>query len=108
MVAMTPAILEMLEQVRPYGVIGISLAGCVDGHAEGRQGAMRRSGHAHMGRDQRWSNWICFKAHTLEHVSKTLIWHEVGHIYRRSWTEAQVEAWARKQVYRRATQADTN
>ena len=94
---------ELAELVR-YGVRGLAVGGCVEGITAGRKGAMRRFGHAHCRpKDETtWLGWICMKGlrrlYRQDGRWSWQVWHEVAHVWRRSWTEAQCTAWARKQV----------
>jgi len=100
---------KLLTIGKPYGVVGINFGGCVESQAKGFQGAMRRKAHAHFtywrGWEQKWGGWICFLSEKPERraIRKDgrpthLFWHEVAHIYRRSWTEGQCDKWAWKMV----------
>ena len=91
---------QMLKLASPYGVIAIYFGGCIKGSPiyPGQPAAMRRSAHAH--NSPKWPHYgtICFKAHSPERIRPTLFWHEVGHIWRRSWTEKQCNKWAWQQA----------
>ena len=91
---------QMLRLAQPYGVTRVTLGGCVRGSPfrPGEPGAMRRSAHAHHRPGQPYHGAICFKAHSPERITRSLFWHEVAHIYRRSWTEGECNHWARQQV----------
>ena len=100
-----------------YGVKGISLGGCAKLNYKGTKTAMRRSGHAHWyqkrymdylakydPRNLKLVGWICVKSSKTEKLLKgngqpnELFWHEVGHIYRSSWTQKQCDKWAWNQA----------
>jgi len=86
--------------LRPYGVQGIFVGGCVE---RGDGSSFRRKAHAHNYTKYPYWGWVCIRSAKrlwLDGTGKpsTLLWHEAGHIWRRSWTEDQVEAWARRQV----------
>ena len=90
-----------LEIARQYGVVDWHFGGCARGspiHVD-HPAAMRKSAHAHNSLGWPLSGHICFKAHSLDRVNKTLIWHEIAHIWRRSWSEAQCDSWARKMAH---------
>lgn len=96
---------DLLEIAKPYGVKGIEFGGCVQKHSIGLKGAMRRQGHAHCSKLDKWYGWICILSsnpykRVIDKYDKprTLFWHEVGHIYRNSWTEGQCDKFAWKQV----------
>ena len=91
---------QALEMAKPYGVTAISLGGCIEGSPihEGSPGAMRRSGHAHNSQSDPNYGCICFKAHSFKGITPTLYWHEVAHIWRHSWTQAQCDKWAWRQA----------
>lgn len=106
---------KLLEITKPYGIKGINFGGCIELQAKGFKGAMRRKAHAHWvkktykdfhGTDYKWYGWICFKtihpekrAFNIKNAKPTkLFWHEVGHIYRSSWTEEQCDDFAKKQI----------
>jgi len=92
-----------LEIARQYGVIDWHFGGCAEGSPihKGQPGAMRRRGHAHHHPTDILFGHICFKAHSIERVPARLAWHEIAHIYRRSWPQEQCESWARKMARRR-------
>ena len=96
---------DLLEIAKPYGVVGISLGGCVDLNWKGTKTAMRRSGHAHncpvwKGKKLPHYGWICIKSSRIERLLKAdgkpnqLFFHEVSHIYRRSRTQKEGDKWA--------------
>ena len=87
-----------LTAVAPYGVTGIGFGGCIEGSPihPGQPGAMRRSAHAHNVPGDPNYGVVCFKALGWGAVRASLFWHEVGHIWRRSWTEGQCNTWAKK------------
>lgn len=106
-----------MSVVRPYGVKGFNFGGCVKPNYKGTSTAMRRSAHAHchptynatiMGKRVKlpWEHygWICVKSSKFEKLLKAdgkpneLFWHEVSHIYRRSRTQGECDAWARRMV----------
>ena len=99
---------KLLEIGKPYGVRGINFGGCVEGQAKGFQGAMRRKAHAHWykkGLTPKWHGWICsLSANPIKRfITKdgrpsSLFWHEVAHLYRKSWTEKQCDKWAWSKV----------
>ena len=95
---------DLLKESRPYGVKGIAFGGCVQGKAKGFQGAMRRRAHAHHHPGYPWHGWICFKTANPEKRAirngkpTHLFWHEVAHIYRRSYTQGQCDTWAWRKV----------
>jgi len=98
---------EMLELGKPYGLTAVCFGGCVLGSPihPGEPAAMRQSAHAHNRPDDERHGWVCFKAYTPERISPGLFWHEVGHIWRRSWTEGQCSKWGRQQVKKGGTNA---
>lgn len=90
-----------LSDVAPYGVTSLNFGGCRNGSPihPGRPGAMRRSAHAHCVKrfeTPAMLGAICFKAERIENVRVTIFWHEVGHVWRPSWTETQCNAFGRK------------
>lgn len=99
---------ELVAIAKQYNVKNINLGGCVEGQAQGFQGAMRRSAHAHFlrwrGKEQTWGGWICVKSSKVEKLLKSdgepnqLFWHEVSHIYRPSRTQKECDQWAWKMV----------
>jgi len=95
---------QLLKHGRPYGVKGIAFNGCVAGHVKGFKGAMRHKAHAHCYPEDIWYGWICFLSHNPEkrawrnNKPSRLFWHEVAHIWRRSWTEKKCDKWAWKKV----------
>ena len=95
---------DLLAEARPYGVRGITFGGCVRGKAKGFQGAMRRKAHAHCYMGDPWRGWICFLSETPEKRAirngkpTHLFWHEVAHIFRRSYTEKECNRWAWRKV----------
>lgn len=91
---------QMLSLARPYGVRAINFGGCIKGSPihPGQPGAMRRSAHAHNWPQDTHYGTICFKSMSAEKIALSLFWHEVAHIYRRSWTEKQCDRWAWHQV----------
>lgn len=97
-------LVKLLKISRQYGVRGIHFGGCIESQAKGFQGAMRRKAHAHCHPADKWCGWICFLTknpdkRALRNSKPTqLFWHEVGHIYRRSWTQKQCNKWAWHQV----------
>ncbi|MEK6881972.1 MAG: hypothetical protein AABY22_20305 [Nanoarchaeota archaeon] len=88
----------------PYGVMGISLGGCVKLNWKGTKTAMRKSGHAHC--YPKYSNygWICIKSSKVEKLltpsnkPNQLFWHEVSHIFRRSRSQKECDKWAWQMV----------
>ena len=92
----------MLAWARSYGVKAINFGGCIKGSPihPGQAAAMRRSAHAHSVPGPQFPHYgtICFKAMGPERISGRWFWHEVAHIWRRSWTEGECSAWARRQV----------
>lgn len=103
----------LMSHARLYGVKGINLGGCVKLNYKGTCTAMRRSAHAHWAKKRyveylkihnpkglEHQGWICVKSSRTEKLLTTdgrpnhLFWHEVGHIYRGSWTEGQCDKWA--------------
>lgn len=64
---------------------GISMGGCVRAFGTDRVGAMRRSAHAHTGRDD-FRGWLCFKSTKPERLTTAvgrptrLFAHEWAHI----------------------------
>ena len=97
---------EFLSNIfQAWGVNGVGYGGCVRGNRfRSGPGAMRRRGHAHSERDDPLAGWICIKAfnpsrrYTSTGKPSMLVWHEVAHIWRRSWTEKQCDAFAWKMV----------
>lgn len=97
--------LMQLEGIaEPYGVVGISLGGCVKLNYKGTKTAMRYSGHAHCFPKYPLYGWICIKSSKVERLLKAdgkpnqLFWHEVSHIYRRSRTQKECDKWAFNQT----------
>ena len=102
-----PAI-NVPEKLKAFGVKGIFVGGCV---ARGEGSSFRAKAHAHSiipgtrnyhGTGE-FLGWICVRSAKrlwLNGTDKpsTVLWHETGHIYRRSWTEKQCDVWARQQV----------
>jgi hypothetical protein len=91
-------------ELAKYGVRGIFVGGCVD---RGDGSSFRRRAHAHCqkvgGQYGEWHGWICFRSPKRLWVSGTnrpsqLLWHEVAHIWRRSWSQKQCTQFARRQV----------
>mgnify|MGYP001563849263 CR=1 FL=1 len=108
----------LMSYARPYGVKGINFGGCIDLNYKGTYTAMRRSAHAHWFKKRyveykkthhpeelKNLGWICVKSSHIEKLLTAdgrpnhLFWHEVGHIYRGSWTEGQCDKWAWKMLH---------
>lgn len=77
-------------------VAGIAVGGCVEAIGTGREGAFRRSAHAHTTGD--WRGWICVRSRRPERLvtatgrpSRLLI-HEVAHIATRTGHDARWRA----------------
>jgi hypothetical protein len=100
----------LYQIAKPYGVVGISFGGCIKGKAKGLRGSFRRKAHAHCYPQKKgykfpFYGWICFLSSKPEKraIQKNgnpthLFWHEIAHMRRRSWTEAQCDKWAWKMV----------
>ena len=107
----------LMSYARPYGVKGINFGGCAILNYKGTSTAMRRSAHAHCSYKKYldyWTihnpkkleslGWICVKSSHIEKLltkdgrPNHLFWHEVGHIYRSSWTEGECDTWAWKMI----------
>jgi hypothetical protein len=94
---------ELLAVAKTYGVTDINLGGCKWGQDQGFKGAMRRSAHAHRP-GYGYTGQICIKSSKVEKLltpskrPSELFWHEVGHIYRKSWSQKQCDSWARRMV----------
>ena len=88
---------DTLPNVAKYGVLGIHFGGCFLGSPihQGQPAAMRRSAHAHNIRKSENFGHICFKAYSPDRILPSLFWHEVGHIYRPSWTEEKCNKFGR-------------
>ena len=91
-----------MPKLKPFGVVGVFIGGCVK---RGDGSSFRRKAHAHCYTGYPYRGWICIRSPKRVYTDgtgqlSTLVWHEVGHIWRRSWTQKQVEAWARKMVKR--------
>jgi hypothetical protein len=95
---------ELLEIAKPYGVKEINFGGCLEGQKKGFKGAMRRSAHAHNSPKYPEYGLICFKGgikHAIGLINNKptqLFWHEVAHIYRKSWTQTQCDKWGWQMV----------
>lgn len=92
--------IKVPDCLRAYGVVGIFVGGCV---VRGDGSSFRRRAHAHAHQGDLSQGWVCIRSPKRLWVNgtgkpSTLLWHEAGHIWRRSWTEAQVAGWARVQV----------
>lgn len=105
--------IDIPAALKPYGVKGLFVGGCVH---RGDGSSFRAKAHAHnkakgeaeyahwLGLPNR-SGWICVRSEKRLWLNGTkepsrLLWHETAHIWRRSWTEKQCDAWARRQVKR--------
>ena len=70
----------------PPVVLGISTGGCREAHGTPRQGAMRRSAHAHCDPADEHRGWLCFKAYGREHLRtgsglpSVILRHEYAHL----------------------------
>jgi hypothetical protein len=92
-------VIEQLVQIgKPYGVKRINFGGCYEGQVKGFKGAMRRKAHAHCHVSDDYRGCICVLSHEphrrivgRDGYPTRLFWHEVGHIYRRSWSEKQCD-----------------
>lgn len=93
---------ELLTISEPYGVKSISIGGCnVNLQKTGQLGRFRARAHAHMASEH--FGYICFLTGNIDKLitnnrPNTLFWHEVAHVYRKSWSHKQVEKWARSQA----------
>ena len=94
-----PAI-EVPDVLKPYGVIGIFVGGCVQ---RGDGSSFRAQAHAHSALWSASLGWICIRSAKRVFVNgsnkpSTLLWHETAHIWRRSWSHEKIKNWANKQV----------
>ena len=87
------------DGLTPYGVKGIFIGGCVE---RGEGSSFRRRAHAHCRPQFGHLGWICIRSarrlYTLNGGWSRLVWHEVAHIWRRSWTEKQCDTFAWRKV----------
>ena len=103
------AAIKVPEALKPYGVKGIFVGGCV---LRGEGSSFRAKAHAHAiipgtrnyYGDGKFLGWVCVRSaqrlFTSSGKISQLLWHETAHIWRRSWTENQCDKWARQQVLR--------
>lgn len=68
-------------------VRGVSVGGCVEAIGTDRQGAFRRSAHAHNRLGDPWLDWVCFRSAkrvlTPSGKATDMLIHEVAHLIRK-------------------------
>jgi hypothetical protein len=97
---------DLLEVAKKYNVVGINYSGCIHLQSMGFRGAMRRKAHAHCDKEYKYYGWICFLSPNPYKRALSLItgrptklfWHEVGHIFLKTYSQKRCDRFAEKQV----------